>query len=122
MNIENKYPVMIFKREYDGKTFYSVGLSRKDRDGNYINGYMSCRFKNGVEVPDKTKIYIKSAWLDFYLKDKTTVPYIFINEFETVGETIDKAKKDIEVNQEPKNDPFAEFGQEITLTDADLPF
>lgn len=122
MNIDNKYPVMIFKREYEGKTFYNVGLSRKDRDGNYINGYMSCRFKNGVEVADKTKIYIKSAWLDFYLKDKVTVPYIFINEFETVGETIDKAKRDIEINKEPATDPFAEFGKEIELTDADLPF
>ena len=122
MNIDNKYPVMIFKREYEGNTFYNVGLSRKDRDGNYINGYMSCRFRNGVEVDDKTKIYIKHAWLDFYLKDKITVPYIFINEFEKVGETIDRAKKDIEVNKDQENDPFKDFGDSIELTDADLPF
>lgn len=130
MNIENKYPVMIFKREYEGKTYYNVGLSRKDKDGNYINGYMSCRFKNGVEVADKTKIYIKNAWLDFYLKDKVTIPYIFINEFTTVEQAIDNSKKtDNEVlqqvmNEEPVNDPFEEFGQEnqIELSNLDLPF
>ena len=128
MNIENKYPVMIFKREYEGKTFYNVGLSRKDRDGNYINGYMPCRFKNDVSVEDKTKMYIKSAWLDFYLKDKETKPYIFINEFEVVGETIESAKKETKVQEQQRvlnevvNDPFAEFGNEIQLDDSDLPF
>lgn len=116
MNIENKYPVMIFKKEYQGRVFYSVGLSKKDRDGNYINGYMSCRFKNNVSVEDKTKMYIKSAWVDFYLKDKTTVPYIFINEFSTVDETIEKTK------EEPKKDVFEEFANETELTDLDLPF
>lgn len=118
MNIENKFPVMVFKREYEGKTFYSLGLSRKDRDGNYINGYMTCRFKNGVEVPDKAKIYLKNAWLDFYLKEKETKPYIFISEFETVEEVIDSTKAEAE----EQIDPFKEFGQEITLTDEDLPF
>lgn len=122
MNIENKYPVMVFKREYEGRTFYSLGLSKKDRDGNYINGYMSCRFKNGVEVADKTKIYIKNAWLDFYLKDKATIPYIFINEFTTLEATIESAKE--EPKEEPAADPFKEFGEEnqIELSDLDLPF
>lgn len=113
MNIENKYPVTIFKNEYEGRAFYKVGLSRKDMSGNYINGYMSCRFKNGVSLEDKTKIYIKNAWLDFYLKEKTTIPYIFISEFETIGETIEAAKSE---------DPFKEFGNEVVLTDDDLPF
>ena len=121
MNIDNKFPVMIFKRENEGKTFYSMGLSRKDRDGNYINGYISCRFKNGVSVEDKTKIYLKNAWLDFYLKDKETKPYIFISEFETVGETIEKAKEEVAAKEVPE-DPFAEFGKEVIINDDDLPF
>ena len=33
------------------------------------------------------KIVIKSAWLSFYKKEKTTVPYIFINEFERENES-----------------------------------
>lgn len=117
MNIENKYPVMVFKKEYEGKTYYNLGLSKKDMNGNYINGYISCRFKKNIEVDDKKKIYIKNAWLDFYLKDKVTVPYVFINEFEYVEETIKKIK------QESKKDfdkVIEEFSQEIQ--DEDLPF
>ena len=72
MNIENKYPVMIFRSTYENKYFYKMGLSKKGQDGKYINGYIMCRFKNGVELEDKTKLYIKNAWLDFYLKDKET--------------------------------------------------
>ena len=119
MNIENKYPVMIFKKEYQGRVFYSVGLSRKDRDGNYINGYMPCRFKNNVSVEDKTKMYIKSAWLDFYLKDKETKPYVFINEFETIDQTITRIKEEA---REEVNDPFTQFANEVEINSDDLPF
>ena len=126
MNISNKYPVMIFKSEYQGNKFYKVGLSKKDVDGNYINGYMPVRFKKGVELEDKTKIYIKNAWLDFYIKDKTTMPYIFISEFEKLEDTIENAK------QKEELDPYETFGKTIehktTLTTEeidqlpDLPF
>lgn len=118
MNIDNKYPVMIFKREYQGKEFYSVGLSKKDRNGNYINGYMTCSFKKGVSVPDKTKIYIKKAWVDFYLKEKETKPFIFISEFETIGQTIDRIHKENEEEYIKEN-----FGTSITAEELDdLPF
>ena len=126
MNIENKYPVMIFKSTYDNKHYYNMGLSKKNQDGRYINGYIMCRFKNGVELEDKTKIYIKNAWLDFYLKDKETKPYIFVNEFETIGETIEKAKAptNSQIIQSVMNDddPFKSFGEEVELTEFDLPF
>lgn len=109
MNIENKYPVMIFKNEYNGKELYNLGLSKKDQNGNYINGTISCKFKNGVSLENKTKIYIKNGWLDFYKKDKTTIPYIFINEFTIEEETIDEPKQEID----PKDDPFADFSETI---------
>ena len=72
MKLENKYPVMIFAKEYNGNIYYNMGLSKKDQNGNYINGYINCKFKKGIQVDDKKKIYIKDAWLDFYLKDKET--------------------------------------------------
>lgn len=100
MKLENKYPVMIFLKEYQGNTYYNLGLSKKDKDGKYINGYISCRFKKGVSVDDKKKIYIKDAWLDFYLKEKVTVPYVFINEFEYVEDAIDKSKDEFEITDE----------------------
>lgn len=98
MKLENKYPVMIFSKEYQGNTYYNLGLSKKDQNGKYINGYISCKFKKGVSVDDKKKIYIKDAWLDFYIKDKATIPYVFINEFEYVEDAIDKSKDEFELN------------------------
>lgn len=122
MNIEQKYPVMIFKAINNGKTFYNLGLSRKDEKGNYINGYINCKFKKDVELEDKTKIYIKSAFLTFYLKDKITVPYIFISEFETIDQTLERIKTENEVQE----DPYAAFGNSITAEEIDsgmeLPF
>lgn len=117
MNITNENAVMIFRREYNGNVYYSVGLSKKNQDNTYTNGYMPCQFKKGVLIEDKTKIYIRKAWLSFYLKDKETKPYIFINEFELVGETIEKAKEEIK-----EVDPFTQFANEVELTDDDLPF
>ena len=113
MNIE-QCEVMIFR--YDGQygANYSIGLSKKDKEGNYENGYMPCKFKKGVEIPNKTKIKITNAWLTFNQKDKKTYPYIFINDY-TIGQAVESVKaEDIEP------DPFKEFGDEIS--DEDLPF
>lgn len=96
MNISNDYPVMIFRRDNEFGTFYKVGISKKDIDGNYINGYKDVRFKKGVQLEDRTKIYIKKAWLDFYIKDKKTIDYIFISEFDTLEETIRQAKEEVD--------------------------
>ena len=76
--------VMVFSREHNGRTFYTIGLSKKKQDGEYLNGYLPASFKKGVELPNKTKIEIKKAWLDFYVnKENHTIPGIFIAEFET---------------------------------------
>ncbi len=130
MNISNEYPVTIFKNVNDYGTFYKVGLSKKDVEGKYINGYKDIKFKKGVELEDKTKIYIKKAWLDFYIKDKKTIDYIFCSEFEKIEETIENARKpladmsDSEVVQKVMNedDPFKSFADEVELSDLDLPF
>lgn len=124
MNISNEYAVTIFKNVNDYGTFYKVGLSKKDVNGNYINGYKDIRFKKGVELADKTKIYIKKAWLDFYQKDKKTIDYIFCSEFEEVAETIANSKSDSEIIQAVMNDddPFKSLGSEVELNDFDLPF
>lgn len=86
MNISNEFPVMIFANEFNGKRYYKVGLRKKDIDGNYINGYKDVKFKKEVFIHHKTKIKIKNAWVDFYLKDKKTIDFIFISEFEIIEE------------------------------------
>lgn len=106
MNINSERPLMVFKREYNGRVYYSLGISKKEMNGTYTNGYMPCEFKKGVSVNDKTRIYLKNAFLTFYLKDKQTVPYIKILEYETVEETIQNSK-----------DPFEEFGEQVDIDD-----
>lgn len=106
MNINSERPLMVFKREYNGRVYYSLGISKKEMNGKYTNGYMPCEFKKGVSVNDKTRIYLKNAFLTFYLKDKQTVPYIKILEYETVEQTIQNSKN-----------IFEEFGEQVDIDD-----
>ena len=66
MNISNKYPVMVFKNEDNGRVKYAAGISRKEQDGTYVNASFQIQFNKGVELPNQTKILIKNAWLSFY--------------------------------------------------------
>jgi hypothetical protein len=126
MNIINEKPVIVFRNEYNGKVSYQTSLSRKDKDGNYVNGYIPIQFKTGVSFNNQDKIYIKDAWLSFYniereyngKKNTTTRPYIFINEFETIEETISNSKMDDNLEE----DPYVDFGTNFEITDEDLPF
>ena len=122
MEIISNKEEMVFRKDYNGKPSYSLGLSKKDKDGKYINGYVKVNFRKDVKLNNKSKIKIKNAWLDFYKDNEKTIPTIFINEFEIV----ENGEK-----QEEKN-PFEEFGEHITtdfdighqiqIEDSDLPF
>ena len=126
MNIESKQPYTVFRNDYNQYTFYKLGVSKKDAAGKWINGYIRCKFKKDVVLENKTRIYLKKAWLSFDLKEKETIPFIFIAEFETIDETIENSKKNAEKSaEEPQRtaeDPFKDFGEEIVINPEDLPF
>lgn len=113
MEILSNKEEMIFRRDYNGKPSYSLGLSKKKQDGSYEKGYINVNFKKGVELQNQTKIKIKSAWLDFYKKEKATIPTIFINDFEIVEQ--------IPVEQLTTKTE-SDFGQQIQIQPEDLPF
>lgn len=115
MNITSEQPYTVFRNDYNQYTFYKLGISKRDATGKWINGYIRCKFKKDVIVENKTRIYLKKAWLSFDLKEKETIPFIFVSEFETVDEVIESSKKTAE-------DPFKNFGEEIEIRDEDLPF
>lgn len=123
MNISIDLPVSIYEHTKDGKKYYSLGLFKKGLDNNYVRGFINCQFKKDLEINTDKKIYIKKAWLTFYLKDKITVPYIFINEFEYVEDVI---KQNITKNEGKdlgkEVDPFEDFANEVEIKDEDLPF
>lgn len=115
MNIEDSREKMIFRKEKNGKTMYSIGLSHKNQDGTWENGYMNCRFPKNTNIKDKTKIMILSAWIDFYVKDKVTHPYIFINKYDLINE--ENIQQDI-----PQNIKTEYKSENIHLTEDDYPF
>ena len=111
MNIEDNKPKTIFRNDYNGKALYSIGLSHKKQDGTWESGTMNCRFPKDAELQHKQKIKIVNAWLDFYVKDKITHPYIFINKYELVEE---QKKEEIPTNVKTEYDSM---DSDIKLTD-----
>lgn len=119
MEIINKYPVKVFKKEYNGKNLYRVGLNKKTPDGKYMYGYIDAQFRKDVDVDVSKKIYIKEAWLDFFLnKDYNTSVYIFINKFEYVNDVIQESK----ASGEELDKTTSILSEDIEIEDSDLPF
>jgi hypothetical protein len=126
MEIVSEKNEMIFRKDYNGKPSYSIGLSRKQSDGTYLNGYMKVSFKKDVELKNKSRIRINQAWLDFYKADGKTIPYIFINDY-TLTQDGESDTQNVEVDTP---NPFEDFGnsiktevqEAIEIKDSDLPF
>lgn len=122
MDVISNKEEMIFKNERDGKVLYSIGLSRRNQNGDYENGYMSVRFRKEVNLTDaRTKIKIKSAWLDFYKVDKKTLPYIFISDFEIINEQ-QKAKEEDKSTYDEQGKLEWDSASKTPIDDDDLPF
>lgn len=123
MNIEDSRAKTIYRNEVNGKILYSMGLSHKKQDGSWENGYINCRFPKDADIPNKTKIMVVNAWLDFYTKDKVTHPYIFVNKYEIIEETKDKEMtlEEIGVPDNYKTE-YEEKDNSVQLSDSDLPF
>lgn len=120
MNIISDKKEMIFKNIVGDREYYSIGLSKKKLDGSYEKGYINCQFPKNTKLDNRTLIKIKNAWLDFYIsKDKKTMPYVFINEYDIIES---ESKKEIKPKEEKQTDPYEEMGKQIELTDSDLPF
>lgn len=115
MQIISDKEEIIFRSEHNGKASFSIGLTKKDKDGKYVNGYMEVHFRNGVDLQNKTKIKINEAWLGFNQKDKKTYPYIFINNFDIIEQDTFKEFGD-SIRTE------SQIGEQIKIEDSDLPF
>ena len=122
MNLEAGKIVMVFCKEFDDKKLYSIGLSKKNKNGGYDNGFMSVRFKKGVEVGNKTRIKIKDAWLSFNVKDNKTLPYIFINDYEVISEPNPEHKEIQEMTNDEHYKTKSDTFEQVEITDEDLPF
>ena len=122
MNLEAGKIVMVFCKEFDDKKIYSIGLSKKNKNGGYDNGFMSVRFKKGVEVRNKTRIKIKEAWLGFNTNEGKTYPYIFINDFSIVEDERQNGTNEVNPYEYMKAKVESDFGEQIEIKPEDLPF
>jgi len=99
MHIKENEEVIIFKND---KGYYSIGLSRKDRNGEYFYGYFPCQFRKNEEVPNKSRIRIRNAFISFYLKDNQTMSYAMITDYDMV----DKKENYLETKTQMEEMPF----------------
>lgn len=93
MNIVTDKLYTVFRNDYNGYSYYKIGVSKKSPTGEWINGYYRVKFKKDVTLENKARIYLRKAWWSFDIVNKDTLPFIFIAEFETIDETIENSKK-----------------------------
>ena len=122
MEIISTKEEMIFRNEYEGKVSYKIGLSKKNKEGQYEKGYMAVRFKQDVNLNNQTRIKIKEAWLSFNTHEKKTYPYIFINDFSIVEDERQNGTNEVNPYEYIKAKVESDIGEQITITDEDLPF
>ena len=116
MDIVSDKQEIIFRKDYNGKPSYTLGLSKKDKDGQFIHGYIKVNFRKGVELENKTKIKVKDGWLDFYKDEDKTIPTIFINEYDVIEEPA----KEVANGGKKEANPFEEFGQKFEHKEPDI--
>lgn len=104
MQVITKYPITIYRKEFEDKVVYSTRVIKKDKEGNYLGAFIPVKFKKDINVEDRSKIKILNGWLDFY-NDKANKPVftIFISEFST-----------------EQGDVFQDFGDSVELDDTFL--
>ena len=63
---------------------YTAGINSKNKDGNWVNGYINCRFKKGVTIADKTKIKINSGFFTASKSGDKTYTQLMITDFDII--------------------------------------
>lgn len=101
-------PATIYRHEHNGRVSYTLPIILNNVDGEKEVAYKQVQFRRGVEVADRTKINILSAWEKFYkTKDDVVVFYIFVNEF------TDQEGKPVEPKPEPQQEEFEEIDDDV---------
>lgn len=84
MKLTEDRSVKVIAKDRGNFTTYSLMVSSKDKDDNWVNGFIDCKFKKDVSVPNKAKIKINNAFpIVEKWNDKTYVKWM-ITDFEIV--------------------------------------
>ena len=58
----NRYPSRIFRNDKYNFPKYSIKVASKDKNDNWVNGYIDCSFPKGVELNNRTDIIIEDSF------------------------------------------------------------
>lgn len=108
--------IMVFRKDRQtkaGGTFatYSISISSKDRNDEWVSAYVDVKFKKDVEVNNKAVIKINNAFpvVEEYNGNKS-IKYM-VTDFEVIEKS--------EASVETDSDGFSTFSN---MEDLDLPF
>ena len=124
---KNKHPykimigdkIRVFRKDYNGNTYYNVQITQKNYDGTVSKYYRPLTFKKGVEVANETDIIIKDMFENLRPNKKDSynpITALMITEFDTV-----------ERQEQLEQEALADFRDnleenEYEIDNSDLPF
>jgi len=112
--------LMVFKNEYNGKTFYNTSIGSKQQDGTYENMSLNLQLPRDTHLHNKSSINVHKGFLSFYTKhDGTKVPKLIVMEFTQVNNDYNTNQQiqNRQQNQNKQNQP-----KPPTDDFSDLPF
>lgn len=124
--IEPNHKYRIWRKDFNGKTFYNILVSQEEYDKTKSNYYIPVVFKKGISVANETDIIIKKAIENLRSnkkveeKDRKYYPVFSytITEFDIVEDEEQKKKEAYDKYQETLNENESEAINETE----DLPF
>lgn len=117
--------IRVWRKDFNGKTFYNFLVSQKEYDGTESKYYIPISFKKGISVDNETDIIIHHAIENYRinknLKDGTDpkyypIPSYMITDFEIVERKEQSEAKAYQQFQDNLNE------NEVVITDDQLPF
>lgn len=106
---ERKYRV--FRKDYNGRTFYNIQITQKEIDGSTTKYYRPVTFKRGVEVENNTDIIIHKGLENLRHNSKDAynpISAILILEFE-----------EIKTNDQIEEEAFNQYQKDLDDLDND---
>lgn len=92
---------------------YSLGVSSKNQEGAWVNGFVDCQFKKGVSVPHKAKINITNSFYTVREYNDKKYVSLFVLDYEIVSTENAVAQNPPAGDQEWMNIPGGFGGDEL---------
>lgn len=114
----------IYKNQYG----FSISDNQKQSDGTYNNFYIPVRFKKGLSEPnDRDYVSIEGFTKPFKYKDDKLGMSYFVMDWQLISKQKTEAVKpsdfenktnsEIVADVMTKEDPYADFGEQISIDD-----